>query len=56
VGGQALADGRNEPSGWQWALVLGLLIVYTLAIVGVGVGVMLLCDLFKHPPYQCSVT
>lgn len=55
LGGQALAvvtglaDGTTEIGGWQWALVLGSLIVYTLAIVDVGVGGILLWrDLFKH--------
>jgi hypothetical protein len=54
VGGQALAEvtglasGETEPSGWQWALVLGSLGIYSLAIIGVGVaGVMVLRDLFK---------
>jgi hypothetical protein len=55
VSGQALAvvtglaDGTTEVGGWQWALVLGSLIVYTLAVVAVGVGgILLLRDLFKH--------
>jgi hypothetical protein len=54
VGGQALAvvtglaDGSTEIGGWQWALVLGSLILYTLAIIGVGIGgILLLRDLFK---------
>lgn len=60
VGGQALAvvtglaDGTTEIGGWQWALVLGSLILYILAIIGVGVGgVMLVRDLFK--PRQLSM-
>lgn len=59
VGGQALAvvtglaDGSTEIGGWQWALVLGSLILYTLAIVDIGVGGILLWrDLFK--PRQVS--
>ncbi len=59
VGGQALAvvtglaDGSTAIGGWQWALVLGSLILYTLAIVDVGVGgILLLRDLFK--PRQVS--
>jgi hypothetical protein len=59
VSGQALAvvtglaDGTTEVGGWQWALVLGSLIVYTLAVVAVGVGgILLLRDLFK--PRQIS--
>ncbi len=56
VGGQALAvvtglaSGEIEPVGWPWALVLGSLILYTLAVIEVGVGgVRLLRDLFKRP-------
>jgi hypothetical protein len=59
LGGQALAvvtglaDGSTEIGGWQWALVLGSLILYTLAIVDVGVGgILLLRDLFKHQQLQ----
>ena len=55
LGGQALAvvtglaDGTTEIGGWQWALVIGSLILYTLAIVDLGVGGILLWrDLFKH--------
>jgi hypothetical protein len=55
VGGQALAvvtglaDGSTEIGGWQWVLVLGSLILYTLAIVEVGIGgILLLRDLFKR--------
>ena len=54
VGGQALAvvtglaDGSTEIGGWQWMLVLGSLVVYALAVVGIGVGgVLLLRDVFK---------
>lgn len=57
VGGQALAvvtglaSGETEPVGWPWMLVIGSLIVYTLAVVEVGVeGIRLLRDLFKSPP------
>ena len=52
VGGQALAvatglaSGETEPTGWQWALVLASLGVYSLALVVIGVGgVLLLRDL-----------
>ena len=55
IGGQALAvvtglaDGSTEIGGWQWTLVLGSLVLYTLAIVEIGVGgVLVLRDLFKH--------
>jgi len=54
VGGQALAvatglaSGETDATGWQWALVLGSLIAYILALIAVGVGgVLLLRDLFK---------
>jgi hypothetical protein len=54
VGGQALAvvtglaSGETEPAGWQWALVLTSIGVYALALVGTGVGgILLLRDLFK---------
>jgi peptidoglycan/LPS O-acetylase OafA/YrhL len=54
VGGQmiavvtGLADGSTEPSGWQWALVLGALAIYILAVIGVGVGgILLLRDVFR---------
>ncbi len=53
VGGQViatvtgLADGSTEISGWQWALVLGSLAGYSLAIVAMGIGGILLWrDLF----------
>jgi hypothetical protein len=43
-----LADGRIEPTGWHWALVLAGLIGYILAVIALGVGgVLLLRDLFK---------
>jgi hypothetical protein len=54
VGGQALAvvtglaDGRIEPTGWQWVLVLGSIVVFlaTLILIGIG-GILLLRDLFR---------
>jgi hypothetical protein len=43
-----LADGTTPIGGWEWMLVLGILAVYTLAVVAVGVGgILLLRDLFK---------
>jgi len=61
VGGQALAvvtglaSGVTEPVGWRWALVLSSLILYTLAIIGVGVGgIWLLRGLFKHQQFSRS--
>jgi hypothetical protein len=54
LGAQALAEvtglgsGATEPVGWPWMLVLGSLVLFLLAILGVGVGgVLLLRDLFK---------
>jgi len=54
VGGQVLAvvtglaSGATEPTGWWWGLVLGSLVVYSLALIAIGVGgVLLLRDLFK---------
>jgi hypothetical protein len=54
VGGQALAvvtglaSGETQPAGWWWALVLACMGVYALAVVGMGVGgVLLLRHLFK---------
>lgn len=37
-----LANGETQPGGWQWALVLGALGIFTLALVSVGVGGILL--------------
>ncbi len=43
-----LATGQIEPTGWQWALVVASLVIYTLAVVVVGIGgVLLLRDLFR---------
>jgi hypothetical protein len=54
VGGQALAvvtglaSGETEPAGWWFALVLASIAAYSLALVAIGVGgVLLLRDLFK---------
>ena len=55
VAGQALAvvtglaSGDTEPTGWQWALVLASIGIYSLALVVIGVGgVLLIRDLFKQ--------
>lgn len=52
VGSQALAvvtglaSGATEPAGWPWALVVALLALYSLALVAMGVGgVLLIRDL-----------
>lgn len=43
-----LASGETEPVGWPWALVLALLAIYTLALVVMGVGgLLLLRDLLR---------
>ena len=61
VGGQALAvvtglaDGSTEIGGWQWMLVLGSLALYTVAVIVIGVGGVLISrDLFK--PSQLKTT
>lgn len=54
VGGQVLAvltglaSGETEPTGWWWALVLISLVLYSLALIVMGVGgLLLLHDLLK---------
>lgn len=43
-----LASGATSPGGWQWALVLGTLVAYILAVLATGIGgVLLLRELFK---------
>jgi len=56
VGGQVLAvvtglaSGKIEPTGWPYMLVLASLFIYSLALVAMGVGgVLLLYDLYKSP-------
>lgn len=45
-----LASGTTEPGGWEWALVHATLAIYSLALVALGVGgVLLLRDLFGKP-------
>ena len=44
-----LASGETEPAGWPWALVVASIVIYSLALVEIGVaGVLLVRDLF--PP------
>jgi hypothetical protein len=46
--GTGLASGETEPVGWWWILVLASLAIYSLALVAVGVGgILLLHDLFN---------
>ena len=33
-----LASGETGPGGWQWALVLGMIFAYVLAVILMGVG------------------
>jgi len=63
VGGQALAvvtglaDGSTEIGGWQWMLVLGSLIIYTVAIVAIGVGGVLISrDLFRSGKWTANTS
>ncbi len=56
VGGQALAvaagfaSGDAEPAGWLFALVIGAIAVYSLALVVVAVsGALLVRDLLRPP-------
>ncbi|MFN8497224.1 MAG: hypothetical protein U0641_05150 [Anaerolineae bacterium] len=45
-----LASGETGPSGWPWALVLGSLAAYSLAVAAMGIGgLLLLRDLFRTP-------
>jgi hypothetical protein len=42
-----LASGETETGGWQWILVLASLGTYSLALVVIGIGgVLLVRDLF----------
>jgi hypothetical protein len=52
-----LASGETEPTGWPFVLVQASMGGYSLSLVVVGVGgIMLLRDLFKphHPPKSNS--
>ncbi|HNT24046.1 MAG TPA: hypothetical protein PKM21_06765 [Anaerolineales bacterium] len=43
-----LASGETAMGGWQWALVLAGLVIYTLAVIALGIdGIRLLQYLFK---------
>jgi hypothetical protein len=45
-----LASGETEPAGRWWMLVIASLVIYSLALVVIGAGgVLLLRDLFKTP-------
>ena len=43
-----LAHGETQPGGWEWALVVGALVIYILALAGLGTGgIALLGELSK---------
>ncbi len=43
-----LASGASEPTGWRWAIVIGSLGVFILALIVMGVGgILLVRDLYK---------
>jgi hypothetical protein len=43
-----LSDGSTPIGGWEWMLMLGILALYTVAVVALGVGgALLMRDLFK---------
>ncbi len=55
IGGQSvavftgMASGETEPTGWLAALAIGAIVGYSLALVVVGVGgILLVMDLFKR--------
>lgn len=61
IGSQALAvvtglaSGATEPTGVWWIFVLALLAVFTLSLIAIGVGgVLLLRDLFKHSQFPAE--
>ncbi len=44
-----LASGETEPTGWLWVLIVASIVVYSLALLEIGIaGVVLLLDLFRH--------
>lgn len=46
-----LASGEMAPTGWWWAIVLGLLAVYTLSLGAIVLGgILLLRDIAQHAP------
>lgn len=48
-----LASGRIEPTGFWWILVLGLIILFTLTMIVLGIGgIKLIKSLFKKSPEQ----
>jgi hypothetical protein len=50
-----LASGKTEPAGFWWIVVVLSLAVYSLALIAVGVGgILLLRDLFRPQVQQSS--
>jgi len=54
VGGQALAvttglaSGKMEPTGWIWLIVIASIAVYSLSLIVIGIGgILLLRDIFR---------
>jgi len=44
-----LASGETQPTGWLWGVVIASLVIYTLGVILVGTGgILLLRDLFKR--------
>lgn len=44
-----LASGETQPTGWLWGVIIASLVIYTLGIILIGTGgVLLLRDLFKR--------
>ena len=57
-GGQGLAvvtgmaSGETEPTPLLMTLVLGMIVIYALLLVAIGIGgILLIRDLFKHPAH-----
>ena len=45
-----LASGDTEPAGLLWAIILAMLVCYSLAIIAVAIGgVMLLREIYRPP-------
>lgn len=46
-----LASGEVEAAGWPWVLTVGLIVVYDLAVVALGLaGILLVRALYANPP------
>ena len=50
-----LAHGDTQPGGWEWALVMGMLVIYILALLLLGIaGVLLLRALGRKPGIEAQ--